>query len=83
MELAKIAVYLKNRSPTKPLLDTTSWKSLHEEKSDLFNFRIIGLLVYYHNVEIETDPNRRIKSDSRIRQIRLIRYGKEFSQYRI
>jgi hypothetical protein len=58
MELAKIVVYLKNRSPTKTLLDTIFWKSLYGEKSDLFNFRIIGLLVYCHNVETETDLNR-------------------------
>jgi hypothetical protein len=83
MELAKTAIYLKNRFLIKLLLDTTSWESLHGEKSDFSNFRIIGSLVYYHNIEIEIGFNRRIKSDSRIRQTRLIRYGKEFSQYRI
>jgi hypothetical protein len=54
-----------------------------EKKSDFSNLRIIGSLVYYYNVEIETDPNRRIKSNSRNRQIRLIRYSKGFSQYRV
>jgi hypothetical protein len=83
MELAKIAVYFKNRSPIKLLLDTTPWESFHEEKSDFFNFRIIGLLVYYHNVKTETDFNRRIKSDPKARQIRLIEYDKESSQYRV
>jgi hypothetical protein len=58
MELVKTIVYLKNRSPTKPLLDTTSWKSFYEEKSNLFNFRIIELLVYYYNIETETGSNR-------------------------
>jgi hypothetical protein len=67
MELVKIAVYFKNRSPTKSLLDTTPWESLYEEKSDFSNFRIIGLLVYYHNIKTETDLNRRIKSDLRTR----------------
>jgi hypothetical protein len=76
MELAKTAIYLKNRSPTKSLLDTTSWKSLHEKKSDLSNFRIIKSLIYYYNVETETDPNRRIKSDPRNRQTKLIGYDK-------
>jgi hypothetical protein len=79
MELIKTAVYLKNRSPTKSLLDTTFWESFYEEKSDLFNFRIIGLFVYYYNVEIETGPNRRIKSDFKIRQTKLIGYGKRFN----
>jgi hypothetical protein len=83
MELAKTAVYFKNRFLTKSLLDTIPWKSFYKKKSDFSNFRIIELFVYCHNIEIETDPNRRIKSDLRIRQIRLIRYGKGFSQYRI
>jgi hypothetical protein len=67
MELTKTAIYFKNRSPIKPLLNTTPWKSFHEEKSDLSNLRIIESLVYYYNIEIETDPNRRIKSDPRDR----------------
>jgi hypothetical protein len=83
MELAKTNIYFKNRSPTKSLLNTTAWESLYKEKSDLFNLRIIESLVYYHNIETETDPNRRIKSDSRTRQTRLIGYSKRSSQYRI
>jgi hypothetical protein len=83
MELAKIIIYLKTRSSTKLLLDTILWESFYKEKSDFSNFRIIGSLVYCYNVETETGSNRRIKSDSKDRQIRLIRYGKEFSQYRI
>jgi hypothetical protein len=79
MELAKIVIYFKNRFPTKSLLNTTSWESLYKEKSDLSNFRIIGLFVYCYNVEIETDFNRRIKSDPRDRQIRLIKYSKRSS----
>jgi hypothetical protein len=83
IELVKIAIYLKNRSPTKPLLDTISWKSFYRKKSDFSNFRIIGLFVYYYNVETETGFNRRIKSDPKDRQTRLIGYNKRFSQYRI
>jgi hypothetical protein len=83
MELVKIAVYLKNRSLTKLLLDTTPWKSLHEEKSDFSNFRIIKLLVYCYNVETETGPNRRIKSDIKARQTKLIGYSKRSSQYKV
>jgi hypothetical protein len=64
-------------------LNTISWKSLHEEKPDLFNLRIIGSLVYCYNIEIETDPNRRTKSDPKNRQTKLIRYSKRSSQYRI
>jgi hypothetical protein len=78
MELAKITVYFKNRSSIKLLLNTTSWESL-EEKSDFSNFRIIKSLAYCYNIEIETGFNRRIKSDSRIRQIRLIGYDKGFN----
>jgi hypothetical protein len=76
IELIKTAVYFKNRSPIKPLLDTISWKSLHKEKSDLFNLRIIESFVYCYNIETETGLNRRTKSDPRDRQTRLIRYGK-------
>jgi hypothetical protein len=83
MELVKTIIYLKNRSPIKLLLNTTSWKSLYREKSDLSNLRIIKSLVYYYNVETETNPNRRIKSNPKTRQIKLIRYNKEFSQYRV
>jgi hypothetical protein len=83
MELAKIIIYLKNRSPTKSLLNTTPWKSLYRKKSNFSNLRIIGSFVYYHNAEIETDLNRRIKSDPKARQSRLIGYGKGSSQYRI
>jgi hypothetical protein len=67
MELVKIAVYFKNRSLTKSLLNTTPWKSFYKEKSDFFNFRIIESFVYCHNIETETDPNRRTKLDPRIR----------------
>jgi hypothetical protein len=80
--LAKTAVYLKNRSPIKLLLDTISWESLYREKSNFSNLRI-GLLVYYYNIETEIGSNRRTKSDFRTRQTKLIRYGKKFSQYRI
>jgi hypothetical protein len=83
MKLAKTAVYLKNRSPTKLLLDTTPWESLHREKSDLSNLRIIKLLVYCYNIETETGFNRRTKSDPRNRQTKLIRYSKGSSQYKI
>jgi hypothetical protein len=83
MELAKIIVYLKNRSLTKSLLDTILWKSLYKKKSNLSNLRIIELFVYYYNIETETDSNRRIKSDFRIRQTKLIGYNKRFSQYRV
>jgi hypothetical protein len=83
MELVKIIIYFKNRSPTKLLLDTIPWESLYREKSDFSNFRIIGSLVYYYNIETETGSNRRIKSDLRGRQIRLIKYGKGSSQYRM
>jgi hypothetical protein len=79
MELIKITIYFKNRSSIKSLLDTTSWKSFYKKKSDLSNFRIIESLVYYHNIEIETGSNRRIKSDPRTRQIKLIKYGKRSS----
>jgi hypothetical protein len=79
MELAKTAIYFKNRFPIKLLLDTTSWKSLYKKKSDLFNLRIIELLVYCYNIETETSLNRRIKLDFKARQIKLIEYNKGFS----
>jgi hypothetical protein len=84
--LIKITFYFKNRSSTKSLLDTTPWESFYGEKSNFSNFsnlRIIELLVYCHNVEIETGLNRRIKSDPKACQTRLIGYNKGFSQYKI
>jgi hypothetical protein len=83
MELAKTAVYLKNRSPIKLLLNTIPWESLYKEKSDLSNLRIIKLFIYYYNIEIEIDPNRRIKSNFKIRQTKLIGYSKRSSQYKV
>jgi hypothetical protein len=83
MKLIKTIIYLKNRSPIKSLLDTIPWESLYKEKFDLSNFRIIRSLVYCYNIETETDPNRRIKSDPKDRQTRLIGYSKGSSQYRI
>jgi hypothetical protein len=79
MELVKTAVYFKNRSSIKSLLNTISWESFYKEKSDLSNLRIIELFVYCHNIDTETGLNRRIKSDFRIRQPKLIGYGKGFS----
>jgi hypothetical protein len=64
-------------------LKASQSNTFYRKKSDFSNFRIIGLFVYYYNAEIEIDSNRRIKLDSKIRQIRLIGYGKGFSQYRI
>jgi hypothetical protein len=83
MELAKTAIYLKNRSLTKSLLNITPWESLYKEKSDFSNLRIIKSLVYYHNIETEIGLNRRTKSDPKARQIRLIGYGKRSSQYKV
>jgi hypothetical protein len=83
MELVKIIIYLKNRSLIKSLLNTIPWESFYREKSDLSNFRIIGLFVYCYNIETETGLNRRTKSDPRDRQTRLIGYGKGSSQYRV
>jgi hypothetical protein len=79
MELIKIIVYFKNRSLIKLLLDTISWESFHKEKFNFSNLRIIGLFVYYYNIETEIDPNRRIKSDPRNRQTNIIEYDKGFS----
>jgi hypothetical protein len=83
MKLIKTTIYFKNRSSIKLLLDTIPWESLYRKKPNFFNLRIIGLLVYYYNIEIETDPNRRTKSDLRDRQTKIIKYSKGFSQYRI
>jgi hypothetical protein len=83
MKLVKIVVYLKNRSLTKLLLNTTPWESLYGKKSDLSNLRIIRLFIYCHNIEIEISFNRRTKSDPRARQTKLIGHGKKFNQYRI
>jgi hypothetical protein len=79
MELVKTIIYFKNRSSIKSLLNTTSWESFYKKKSDLSNLRIIESLVYYHNIETEIGPNRRTKSDPKIRQTKLIGYSKKSS----
>jgi hypothetical protein len=83
MELIKTVIYFKNRFPTKLLLNTIFWKSLHKKKSDFFNLRIIKSFVYYYNIETEIDSNRWIKSDPRDRQTKLIRYDKGSNQYKV
>jgi hypothetical protein len=79
MELVKTIIYFKNRSSIKSLLNTTSWESFYKKKSDLSNLRFIESLVYYHNIETEIGPNRRTKSDPKIRQTKLIGYSKKSS----
>ena len=77
IELVKTIVYLRNRSLIRTLDQLTPYEYLYKRKSDVSYLRIIGLTVYYHEVESELRLNRRMKLELRVRKCRLIKYGKE------
>jgi hypothetical protein len=69
-------VYLRNRLLIRTLDQLTPYEYFYKEKPDVSYLRIIGLVVYYHEVESEIGPNRKIKLELRVRKCRFIRYGK-------
>lgn len=76
-EVISIAVYLKNRSPTKSLKEITSYRSDIGNKPDLSNLRKIGCVVYYYN----KDPKRTKLSNQGIKCVFLDYKG--HNQYRL
>src|SRR5450755_1683763 len=74
-ELAKIAVYLRNRSPTKTL-PQTPYEAFWKRKPDLSHLRIIGSMMYAYNTQLTAEAERRRKFDPKVRKSRLIDYGK-------
>ena len=78
-ELAKTAVYLINRSPTRSLEGKTPYEAWYGSKPDLSHLKIIGSAVYCVNVEDE----KLKKLDPVARKCRLIGYGPGNNQYRV
>jgi hypothetical protein len=74
-ELAKIAVYLRNRSLTKTL-PQTPYEAFWKRKPDLSYLRIISFMIYAYNTQPTAKAERRRKFDPRARKGRLIGYGK-------
>jgi hypothetical protein len=76
VKLVKTVVYLRNRLLIKTLDQSIPYKCFYKKKPDVSYLRIIGLAVYYHEMERELGLNRRMKLESRARKYRLIGYGK-------
>jgi hypothetical protein len=81
-ELAKIAVYLRNRLLTKTL-PQTPYETLWKRKPDLSYLRIIGSMMYAYNTQLIAEIERRRKLNPRVRKGRLVGYGKNIHQYRM
>src|SRR5450755_1831071 len=73
-KLVKIAVYLRNRSPTKTL-PQTPYKVLWKRKPNLSHLRIINSIMYAYNTQLTAKIKRRRKLDPKAKKGRLINYG--------
>jgi cellulose synthase/poly-beta-1,6-N-acetylglucosamine synthase-like glycosyltransferase len=81
-ELAKIAVYLRNRSPTKTL-PQTPYEALWKRKPNLSYLRIISSMIYAYNTQLTVKVERRRKLDPRAKKGYLVGYGEGTHQYRM
>src|SRR5450755_1222136 len=79
-KLVKIAVYLRNRSPTKTL-PQTPYKAFWKRKPDLSHLRTIGSMIYAYNTQLTAEAERRRKLNPRAKKGRLIGYGEGTHQY--
>jgi hypothetical protein len=77
-DAAEVAVYIKNRIPTRALPDTTPFEAWHGtgKKPDLSHLRIFGSLAYAW-----TSPATRKKLDDRAKKAILIGYTATTQQY--
>jgi hypothetical protein len=77
-DAVKVAVYIKNRVPTRALLDTTPFEAWHGKgnKPDLSHLRVFGSLAYAW-----TSPALRKKLDDRAKKAILIGYTATTQQY--
>jgi transposase InsO family protein len=77
-DAAKVAVYIKNRLPTRALPNTTPFEAWHGtgKKPDLSHLRIFGSLAYAW-----TSPALRKKLDDRAKKAILIGYTATTQQY--
>jgi transposase InsO family protein len=77
-DAVKVAVYIKNRLPTRALPDTTPFEAWHGtgKKPDLSHLRVFGSLAYAW-----TSPATRKKLDDRAKKAILIGYTATTQQY--
>jgi transposase InsO family protein len=75
-DAVKVAVYLKNRLPTRALPDNTPFELWHGSKPDISHLRIFGSLAYAW-----TAPATRKKLDDRAKKAILIGYTPTSQQY--
>jgi len=77
-EVAQTVVYLKNRSPTAALDNTTPFEAWYGRKPALDHLRILGCTAYVH-----VPAEKRIKIDDRAEIGQLIGYGGANNQWKV
>ena len=77
-EAVSTAVYLKNRSPSKPLQDMTPYEAWHGSKPVASHLRVFRCDAYAH-----IPKDERSKFDSKARKCILLGYGQETKGYRL
>ena len=77
-EAVSTAVYLKNRSPSKPLQDMTPYEAWHSRKPNVRHLRVFGCDTYAH-----VPRDERTKFDSKARKCILLGYGQVTKGYRL
>ena len=77
-EALSTAVYLRNRSPTKSLPETTPFEVWSGEKPDVSHLRVFGCNAYSH-----VPRDERGKLDSKTRKCWMLGYGSTTKGYRL
>ena len=77
-EAVSTAVYLKNRSPSKPLQNMTPYEAWHGRKPVVSHLRVFGCDAYAH-----IPRDERSKFDSKTRKCILLGYGEQTKGYRL
>lgn len=77
-EAVSTAVYLKNRSPSKPLQNMTPYEAWHGCKPNASHIRVFGCDAYAH-----IPKDERSKFDSKACKCILLGYGQETKGYRL
>lgn len=77
-EALSTAVYLRNRSPTKSLPETTPFEVWSGEKPDVSHLRVFGCNAYSH-----VPRDERGKVDSKTKKCWMLGYGSTTKGYRL
>ena len=77
-EALSTAVYLKNRSYTKAVLDMTPHEAWSGSKPNVKHLRVFGCMAYSH-----IPKDERLKLDSKAKQCILLGYGSTTKGYRL